>query len=217
MTWFRNTVAPFVCPSAAILLWFFGCGCVGLGPASTARAQTAPTAAHPTAAAAAPSPAENPDLLRVGDAVLITFSGVEMPPDKFDGRIRDDGNIVLPLVNPVRAAGKTASQLQDEIHDLYVPKYFNRLTVSVNTEGRYFFVQGEVKRPDRYVYSGQMTVLKAISAAGDFTDFAKRTRVRVIRVNGKIDIVNCNRAKRNPKLDLAIFPGDIIVAPRRII
>ena len=225
MNWLRNTVAPVSCSLAVMVALFLACGCDSLnssppasgGPTHAAAAQPSPAAHAVTPAPAGNVSPDSPDLLRPGDAVLITFSGVERPPERFDGRIRDDGKVILPfLTTPVQAAGKTAAQLQDQVHDLYVPAYFNRLTVNVNTEGRYFFVQGEVKSADRYVYNGQISVLKAIAAARDFTDFAKRTKVQIIRVNGKIDVVNCNKAKRNPKLDLPIFPGDIIFVPRRI-
>jgi protein involved in polysaccharide export with SLBB domain len=219
MNWLRNTVAPVVYSGAAMLGLFLSCGCVTTDTPSSNGA--APP--HATPGKSSPIPASNtgggpgsPDLLRAGDAVSIVFSGVEHPPDKFDGRIRDDGKILLSMLpQPVQASGRTAAQLQDAIHDLYVPDYFNRLTVNVNTEGRYFVVEGEVKQANRYVYSGPTTVLQAIATANGFTDFAKRTQVQVIRVTGKSEIVNCNKAKRNPKLDLPIYAGDLIVVPRR--
>ncbi|MHB8522006.1 MAG: polysaccharide biosynthesis/export family protein [Limisphaerales bacterium] len=225
MNLLRKTVVPLLCSGTALLAMFLVCGC------QTVETPSSPAAKSPRGAAAhqpprvnqaekpantGDAPPENPDLLRAGDAVSITFSGVERPPEKFDSRIRDDGKIILPLIQAVQAADKTAAQLQDAIHDLYVPTYFNRLTVNVNTEGRYFFVEGEVKQPNRYPYAGQLTVLKSIAAAGDFTDFAKRTKVQIMRVTGKSDIVDCKKAKRNPKLDLPIYPGDIILVPRRL-
>jgi protein involved in polysaccharide export with SLBB domain len=61
-----------------------------------------------------------------------------------------------------------------------------------------------------------MTVLKAIQAAGDFTDFGKKSKVEVIRANGhKEKPVDCYKAIKNPKLDLPIFPGDQVIVPRR--
>ena len=43
------------------------------------------------------------------------------------------------------AAGKTMRQLQEEIHDRYVPKYYRIMTPSVETRDRFFSVGGEVK------------------------------------------------------------------------
>jgi len=115
------------------------------------------------------------------------------------------------------AAGKTIGQLQEELQKLYVPDYFTRaLTVTVATEERWFFVGGDVRNPNRYLYSGQMTVLKAVQTAGGFTEFAKRSRVQITRADGRKETpVNCDKAVKNPKLDLAIFPGDQIFVDRR--
>lgn len=76
----------------------------------------------------------------------------------------------------IQAAGKTAGQLQRELQEAYVPKLYRRLTVTVLTENRVFFVDGEVRQPGRLVYTGELTVLKAVASAGGFTDFAARTR-----------------------------------------
>jgi protein involved in polysaccharide export with SLBB domain len=63
-----------------------------------------------------------------------------------------------------------------------------------------------------------MTVLKAIQTAGGFTEFAKRTKVQVTRANGhKEKPVNYDKAVKNPKLDLPIYPGDQIFVDKRIL
>ena len=75
---------------------------------------------------------------------------------------------------------------------------------------------GEVKVPGRHAYSGRMTVTKAIASAGYFTDFARKTKVRLIRVNGKKETIDCVKAEREPSLDLLVYPGDSIHVPRRL-
>jgi polysaccharide biosynthesis/export protein VpsN len=156
------------------------------------------------------------DLLRPNDLVTIVFSGIPSPPDAHSERINERGQITLQLLGPIQAADKTSAQLQEEIQKAYVPKYFQRLLVTVQTENRFFFVRGEVKNPSRQVYAGGLTVLKAIAAAGDFTDFAKRQSVELRRANGHQFIINANKARRNKALDLPVVPGDEIFVPRRI-
>src|SRR5579872_5719745 len=74
----------------------------------------------------------------VGDA--ITVSGILPTQDNQIGfppvsqRVAEDGTINLPLVGSVTAVGKTAADLQREIHDRYVPKYFQGLNVTVKGE-----------------------------------------------------------------------------------
>lgn len=154
--------------------------------------------------------------LRVDDMVTVAFSGVVNPPERHEERIKEDGTITLQWVEAIKAEGKTAGQLQEMIQALYVPKYFQRLTVTVLTENRFFFVSGEVKLPSRIAYIGEMSVLKAIASAGGFTDFAKKTNVQLSRPDGKVVIVNCTKALEDPSLDLAVSPGDKIHVPRRL-
>ncbi|MCX8108287.1 MAG: SLBB domain-containing protein, partial [Verrucomicrobiae bacterium] len=67
------------------------------------------------------------------------------------------------------------------------------------------------------IYTGEMTVLKAISTAGGFTEFAKRNRVEVTRASGgKPVVVDCVKALKNPRLDIPIYPGDRIFVHKRV-
>ena len=91
-----------------------------------------------------------------------------------------------------------------------------RLTVTVSSPQRVFYVGGEVKQPGRQLYVGETTVTKAIQAAGDFTDFANHKKVKLIRQNGEVVTVNCVKALQDPTSDPAVYPGDQIQVPRRI-
>jgi polysaccharide export outer membrane protein len=165
-----------------------------------------------------PPPASSSSVLDVGDLVIVTFSGVEQPPPQHEERIKDDGTITLPLIGSVVAKGKTTGELQQEIRGKYVPKYFTEsLNVTVKSTDRYFFVGGEVKGASRYPWSDGMTLVKAIQTAGGFTDFAKRSKVRVTRLNGKTLIVNYDKALEKPELDVPIYPGDTITVPRKMV
>jgi polysaccharide export outer membrane protein len=159
----------------------------------------------------------NPDAPRfhVGETVIVDLTGTADQIPEHSEPIKEDGTITLPYIGAVQAAGKTPGQLQNEIHNLYVPKYYVRLTVTVKSEDRVYYVGGEVKQPGRQLYVGETTVTKAIQSAGDFTDFASRSKVWLIRANGKRIKVNCNKAFENPSLDLSVYPGDQIQVPRR--
>jgi polysaccharide export outer membrane protein len=63
-----------------------------------------------------------------------------------------------------------------------------------------------------------MTVLDALSTAGGFTPFAKRTKIYVLRKeNGKLSSIPFNYKVaikgRRPEQDIALKPGDRIVVP----
>lgn len=156
------------------------------------------------------------DFLRPGDAVVVSFSGVSDPPPRVEDRIREDGKIVLPFIGAIQASGMTRSQLQQAILKEYVPAYYKQLNVSVNQDIRYVYVYGEVNRRGAVPYTGQMTLLKAVAAAGDFTDFGNRRKVQLRRGSSKPVTINCEKALANSELDVAVYPEDIIYVPRRI-
>jgi polysaccharide biosynthesis/export protein VpsN len=194
----------FGLPLACILIL---AGCATGGSAGTSQATVGGKAAD--------RPMEGPDALRVGELIVIEFSGVTDPPPRHEERIKIDGRITLPMVGSIQAAGKSRGELEEEIHKLYVPRFYQRLTVVLRNEGRFFYVKGQVNNPNQFAYYKEMTLLKAIAAAGDFTDFAKKTRVQVTRADGRKLTVNCIKALDDHKLDIPIYPDDTIEVPRR--
>jgi len=159
---------------------------------------------------------ESGNMFHNGDLITVKVvppSG-EPIPDHTE-RIGEDGNISLLYIGKVTAAGRTASQLQDEIFKLYVPKYYNGLNVTVYGEARYFYVDGEIRAPGEKAYPGDMTVVKAISVAGGFTEFAKKTKVKLTHA-GHTKTVNVEKAINDSRYDAAVYPGDRINVPRRI-
>jgi polysaccharide export outer membrane protein len=153
----------------------------------------------------------------VGDSIQVTGITPGQSSDAFPPvvqNIHDDGTISLSLIGSIPAVGKTPGQLQKAIHDAYVPKYYPELTVTIKGEAGFFFVDGEVNGRGQKEYVGQMTIVKAITAAGGFTDFAKETKVRLTR-GKQTQIINVKKAITDPKYDVPILPGDKIHVPRR--
>jgi protein involved in polysaccharide export with SLBB domain len=160
------------------------------------------------------------DPLRVGDSIKVDFSGTPSsitsvgPTD-----IKGDGTVRFEYIGDVQAAGLTPGELEKAIQAKYVPEYYTHLNVTVTPTARYFYVEGEVNGGGggRIMYSGPITVTGAIAAAGGFTPFGDRKRVKLIRVNAsKAITVNCNKAIEDSKLDLPVYPGDKIVVNRRL-
>lgn len=72
-----------------------------------------------------------------------------------------------------------------------------------------------MKSAARQIYVGSTTVLRAITSCGDFTEFANRRKVEIIRANGQREVMDCNKARKDPsKYDRPICPGDAIFVPR---
>jgi polysaccharide export outer membrane protein len=79
-------------------------------------------------------------------------------------------------------------------------------TVYVPKRG-YFYVNGEVKSPGRYVLERETTVLKGITMAGGFSEKASKWRIKILRErDGK-------KIKIKAKMDQLVEPEDIISVP----
>lgn len=156
-------------------------------------------------------------ILQTGETITVAFNDVYPPVTAIQDQIKEDGSTTLYFNEKFQAAGKTIRQLQAEIHDRYVPKYYRIMTPSITTGDRFFSVGGEVKAPNRYLWTPGMSVLRAIDASGGFTDFSKKTRVIITRANTrKQEYEDCRKAIKHPELDLPIYPGDQLFVKKKI-
>jgi len=150
-----------------------------------------------------------------GDFLIISFTDIPPPGlQEVKLRVPQDGMVTLPYNVKVRAIGRSTTELQEDIRTNYVPKLYVNLTATVKAEERFYFVGGEVRSSGRQVYLGEMTVTRAIDTAGGFTDFANRKKIELRRANGETLTVNWNKVRKNPKLDLQVFPNDHITVPK---
>ena len=199
---------------------FAGCSSPSQSPVFSDNPQPR-TVAKPAAAAAPvtapPDAAVAVARFRVGETVIVNFSGSPIDIPAHEEPIKEDGTITLPLIGAVNAAGLTAGELQNEIHAAYVPEYYVRLTVTVKSGDRIYYVGGEVKSPAKQLYVGDTTVTKAIQSAGGLTDFANHGKVWLIRAsNGERIRVDYDKALENPAKDPPVYPDDQINVEKRI-
>jgi len=74
-------------------------------------------------------------------------------------------------------------------------------------------IGGDVKSPQLLSYSPDLTVLRAINAAGGFTEYASPSKVKLLR-HGQAIEVDVKAIRKNPSLDIPLQPGDSIEVPR---
>jgi len=95
--------------------------------------------------------------------------------------VSDSGNIEIPVLGKVKVAGKTMDEAISEIRKR-ADHYLKDATVIVKLISFKFSVIGEVNRPGTYNnFNNQLTVLEAISMAGDITDYGNRRKILVLR------------------------------------
>jgi polysaccharide export outer membrane protein len=101
-------------------------------------------------------------------------------------RVDEEGKIYLPFLGPIAAAGKTVIDLRQEIKTA-LEQYVRDVTVQVRFINFKITVLGEVNRPNTYsIPNEKLTILEAIGMAGDFTHYAKRNSILVIRQRSDI-------------------------------
>ena len=184
---------------------------------SSSPKTNARTAAPATVATA--SDEEASGRLRPGDDLSVRIDAgapTGQSPTPIDVHIDDQGNIELPLVGQIKAAGLTTSELAEHIQANYVPRYYVRCTASVLVAQRFFYVGGEVKNPGRFLWSEDTTLMKAINTASGFTDYANRRKVQLARGKEPLQTFDCEDLMRHPAKDVPIRPGDTITVPRSV-
>lgn len=109
------------------------------------------------------------------------------------------GNIVLPIIGEMRAAGKSCTQLAGDIASaLRTSDYIRDATVNVQIMNFKFSVLGEVKAPGTYSIDGQrITIIEALSKAGDLTIDGNRDVTLIREKDGKREIVRVDLRSKN--------------------
>jgi len=148
--------------------------------AALALASCSPTSRMDTLSSVAPSEY----LLGPGDEVRVLAYGL----DSFSSNyvVSDNGNLSLPLIGDVSAAGQSVGQIQKAIIEQLATKQILLnpvVNVQVN-QYRPFFVMGEVKKPGEYQFRPGTSVLNAISMAGGYTFRANTSKVAITRRRG---------------------------------
>ena len=208
----------------------FGHSGFGQPPAS---AQPAPASAVPGATYGAPAngyptavlstePIDPDHKLTRGDR--LSYRVVEdRDPQVIPLVVTDSGEVDVPLINRVKASGKTTQQLTADIKSRLEQEYYYHATVVLGLDA----VAPRASRGTVYVsgaVAGQgsvelppdspMTVSQAVAKVGGFKDFADPTRVKVIRKGGpaKGFIVNVKAVQHGDlDKDFVLQPGDQVV------
>ena len=141
--------------------------------------------------------------LNSGDSIRIYVYGE--PDLTFESLlIGQNGRIAYPFLGELKVAGKTAGELQQVLTDGLKPDYLvdPRISVSI-VKYRPFFVNGEVRNPGGVDFQPGLTLRKAISLAGGFTERANKKQVLLIADNDP------DRSEKKVTLDYKVQPGDI--------
>ena len=95
------------------------------------------------------------------------------------------GNIRLPFIGEINVLGYTTKEVRIKIEE-HLYKYFKKDTniyVTVKLQGIKYTIIGEVNSPGpKVVYMNSLSIIDAVTNAGDITTVGNRKNVEVIRI-----------------------------------
>jgi len=121
-------------------------------------------------------------------------------------KVGGDGTIDYPLLGLIGVTGRTTEELQADLTARLSAGYLKQPRINVSiARHRNIYVSGEVKTPGAFPYEDGLTVQKAITMAGGFTERASKTDLRVERHHDRdAELVNV-------EVTAPVLPDDVIV------
>lgn len=168
---------------------------------------------------------------KLGPGDKITYRVVEDQDEPRSLLITDSGDLEVPYLGLVHAAGKTSMELAREIKSVLEKNLYYRATVMISAEtinktratGK-VYVSGAVRNPGGFdVPAGDtLTVSRAILNAGGFIDFSDKRNVLLMRKTDhgiEKHLINVQDILQKGKLneDLVVQPGDQITVTERLV
>ena len=123
------------------------------------------------------------------------------------------GYITIPLLGDIYIAGLTLDGAKQKILIEY-KKYIESPTITIRKLSFRISILGEVNKPGlMYVDGEKITLIEAIAMAGDLTNFADRTEIKIIRtIEGKNSEIIIDFTNKE-----TIFPYPIYLHPDDIV
>jgi polysaccharide export outer membrane protein len=139
--------------------------------------------------------------------------------DDLDRTVQVDssGQITVPLVGGVTAAGKSVRALEAELERSYGAKYLQSPDITVfmkESAGQKVTVDGEVARAGLYPVTAGSSLLQVLAQAGGFRPVADATQVYLFRDYGNqrlVTNINVSDIRAGKGSDPRVFGGDTVV------
>jgi protein involved in polysaccharide export with SLBB domain len=168
------------------------------------------------------------DKKKLGSNDFVSFRVVEDRDNESQHlRVNDSGELEVPYVGLVQAAGKSCRELAYTVKAALEREYYYHATViiavdhiSEKSRGK-VYVYGSVKGqgPQEIPADESYTVSKAIIRAGGFGDFADKKKIKLTRKNGETVTVNLKRVIEEGRTDedVVVRPDDQIYVPQKLV
>ncbi|MHB8530668.1 MAG: polysaccharide biosynthesis/export family protein [Caulobacteraceae bacterium] len=155
---------------------------------------------------------------RIGPLDKLNITVFEVKDLSFEKlQVDASGKILLPLIGPVEAAGRTAPQLSAEIAVRLGARYLQSPQVSVTVAeavGEKIIVEGAVNQAGVFTMKGRTTLLEAVAMAKGYSRTADVHKVAIVRsVHGAPRAARFDLAavKSGQSADPEVDGGDVVV------
>lgn len=188
--------------------------------AGAAAASAQQRVAAPAAPPAEAGPAQALEPYKLGPEDMLAITVWKNDAMSRTVQVRPDGMISLPLLDDVQAVGLTPMQLRDVIAKR-LTEFIPNPEVSVivaDVRSYKVSVMGEVAHPGRFDLKSYTTILDVLAQAGGFNQFAARSRIVVLRPEGKTMKripFNYNKVTSSggEEENFYVQPGDVVLVP----
>ena len=164
-------------------------------------------------------PASSDDAVdyRLAPMDVVDVTVYDVPNLSRTAQVSAAGFISLPLVNDVKASGRTTDQLQHDIAAKLKKDFMQSPQVFVSVKeynSQRVTVDGAVAKPGVFPMKGKTTLVEAIASAGGLSDMGSPSGIYVLRkVDGKKMAArfDLNEIRKGLKDDPVLRAGDIVM------
>ncbi|MBF0136499.1 MAG: polysaccharide export protein [Magnetococcus sp. DMHC-1] len=161
---------------------------------------------HGVASAAEESHLRSQYRLGPGDKIQISVN--EEPDLSGMHKVGPNGKISFSFLGDVTVSGLTVKDVEKLLRSRLADGYLRNPVVNVSiTDFRMYFINGEVKSPGGFPFQPGLTVRKAVTLAGGFSERAADKKITVIRGNDP------SHKEFSIRLDDPVYPDDILTVP----
>jgi len=127
-----------------------------------------------------------------------------------------EGYLELPVIGKLQMSGMTIAEAEKLIKEKLL-SYFETPVVRIQLLSFQFTILGEVNKEGRYTtFDPNSSIIDAIILAGNLTDFADRSKIKVVRTEGnRAEIIYLNTLREDllGQSGFYLQPNDLIIVP----
>jgi polysaccharide export outer membrane protein len=153
----------------------------------------------------------------VGPLDVLEISVFKVPELSKSVQVADTGTINMPLLGEVRAAGKTAQEIEQDLTRQLGAKYLKSPQVTVFVKehnSQTVTIEGAVMKPGVYPIQGKLSLVRLVATAGGLNNDLYEKNVTIFRtIDGarSSNVVNIDEIRAGKDPDPALHEGDVVV------